>query len=101
MGEIIAANRGLGYLLSDAASQFDTAAVFAALVGIIALALILNTAVKLAERRLMPWKTNDAERNATVLGSHRQNLYEELSTDGLVQNFDGRPLSRPLCRIAT
>jgi hypothetical protein len=27
-------------------------------------------------------KTNDAERNATVLGSHWQILYEELSTDG-------------------
>jgi hypothetical protein len=46
-------------------------------------------------------KTNDAERNATVLGSHWQILYEELSTDGLAHNFDGRPLSRPLCRIAT
>ncbi|MFS2198970.1 ABC transporter permease [Pseudomonas sp. Pseusp3] len=66
VGEIIAANRGLGYLLSDAASQFDTAGVFAALVGIIALALILNTAVKLAERRLMPWKANDAEREVAV-----------------------------------
>ena len=28
-------------------------------------------------------KTNDAERNATVLGSHWQILYEELSADGL------------------
>ncbi|NWB52649.1 ABC transporter permease [Pseudomonas sp. F8002] len=66
VGEIIAANRGLGYLLSDAASQFDTAGVFAALVGIIVLALILNTAVKLAERKLMPWKANEAEREVAV-----------------------------------
>jgi len=66
VGEIIAANRGLGYLLSDAASQFDTAGVFAALVGIIVLALILNTAVRQAERLLMPWKTEDADREISV-----------------------------------
>ena len=40
--------------------------VFAALVGIIALALILNTAVKLAESKLMPWKANEAEREVAV-----------------------------------
>lgn len=66
VGEIIAANRGLGYLLSDAAAQFDTAGVFAALVGIIVLALTLNAAVKLAERLLMPWKTQDADREFSV-----------------------------------
>ena len=66
VGEIIAANRDLGYLLSDAASQFDTAGVFAALAGIIVLALILNTAVKQAERRLMPWKAQDADREVSV-----------------------------------
>ncbi len=66
VGEIIAANRGLGYLLSDAASQFDTGGVFAALIGIIGLALILNLAVKLAERKLMPWKASDADREISV-----------------------------------
>lgn len=66
VGEIIAANRGLGYLLSDAAAQFDTAGVFAALAGIVALALVLNTAVKQAERLLMPWKSQDAEREVSV-----------------------------------
>ncbi len=66
VGEIIAANRGLGYLLSDAAAQFDTAGVFAALAGIVTLALILNAAVKQAERFLMPWKTRDADRDVSI-----------------------------------
>ncbi len=42
VGEIMAANRGLGYLLQDAAGQLDTAGVFAALIAIISLALILR-----------------------------------------------------------
>jgi hypothetical protein len=54
-----------------------------------------------SHRKFSGRKTNDAERHATVLGSHRQILYKELSTDGLAQHFDGRPLSRPQCRIAT
>jgi NitT/TauT family transport system permease protein len=56
VGEIIAANRGIGFLLSDAAAKFDTARVFAALVGIMALAYFLSALVKFVERTLMPWK---------------------------------------------
>ncbi|MDX3968628.1 MAG: ABC transporter permease [Bradyrhizobium sp.] len=66
VGEIIAANRGLGYLVSNAAAKFDTPGVFAALIGIIALAMLLNLAVKQAERRLMPWKQIEAHREVTV-----------------------------------
>lgn len=66
VGEIIAANRGLGYVLSDAAAQFDTAAVFAALLGIILLAMLFNLLVKFAERQLMPWKENDIAREISV-----------------------------------
>nr|WP_249159118.1 ABC transporter permease subunit [Bradyrhizobium tropiciagri] len=66
VGEIIASNRGLGFLVSDAAAKFDTAGVFAALLGIVALAMLLNFAVKQAETRLMPWKTADELREATV-----------------------------------
>ncbi|MFG1461609.1 ABC transporter permease [Xanthobacter sp. DSM 24535] len=66
VGEIIASNRGLGYLLSSAAAQFDTAGVFAALVGIIVLATLLNLLVKHSERMLMPWKKVEAAREITV-----------------------------------
>lgn len=66
VGEIIASNRGLGFLISDAASKFDTAGVFAALVGVVVLAMALNVAVKQAERLLMPWKTADELRETTV-----------------------------------
>ncbi|MCE6076844.1 ABC transporter permease [Agrobacterium vitis] len=66
VGEIIASNRGLGYLLSSAAAQFDTAGVFAALVGIIVLAMLLNLAVKYSEGLLTPWKKVEADREVTV-----------------------------------
>jgi len=55
VGEMMAANRGLGYLLADAAGQLDTGGVFAALIGIIGLALLLQAAVRMFEKRLMPW----------------------------------------------
>ena len=53
---MMAANRGLGYLLQDAAGQLDTGGVFAALLAIIALALLLQAAGQLCETRLTPWK---------------------------------------------
>jgi NitT/TauT family transport system permease protein len=58
VGEIIASNRGLGYLVAHAAGQFDTAGTFAALLSIVILALVLNKIVVLAERRLMPWRAS-------------------------------------------
>lgn len=66
VGEIIASNRGLGYLISNAASKFDTAGVFAALIAIVALTMLLNLAVKTLERVLMPWKEADEHREVTV-----------------------------------
>jgi NitT/TauT family transport system permease protein len=66
VGEIIASNRGLGFMLSDAAGQFDTAGVFSALLAIVALALLLNVIVKQLEKRLMPWKTSEDSREITV-----------------------------------
>lgn len=66
VGEIMASNRGLGYLLQDAAGQLDTGGVFAALIAIIFLALCLQTAVKFAEKKLMPWKTAANDRELTI-----------------------------------
>jgi NitT/TauT family transport system permease protein len=40
--------------------------VFGALLGIVALAMLLNVAVKQTEKWLMPWKVADDLREATV-----------------------------------
>ena len=54
------------------------------LLGAIAVAAYSYMAlVPMIQPPIMRALTNDAERNATVLGSHWQILYEELSTDGL------------------
>jgi NitT/TauT family transport system permease protein len=66
VGELIASNRGLGFLLANASGQFDTAGVFAALAIIMLLAFFLNALVRLAEIKLMPWKTAEAQREITI-----------------------------------
>lgn len=66
VGEIMAANRGLGYLLQDAAGQLDTAGVFAALLAIIFLALLLQAAVRRLETALMPWKKEQDARELSI-----------------------------------
>lgn len=66
VGELVAANRGLGFLLADSAGQFDTAGVFAALAAIMALSALLGGLVRLVERRAIPWKTVGADREVTV-----------------------------------
>lgn len=66
VGEMIASNKGLGFLLADASAQFDTGSAFAALFTIAALTLLLNAIVSTAERLLMPWKVVDEKREATV-----------------------------------
>lgn len=56
IGELVASNRGLGYLLSDAAANFDTAGVFAALAVLGVIATVLNLIVGLIDRRANRWK---------------------------------------------
>lgn len=56
VSEMMASNRGVGYLLVDSTGQFDTAGAFAALVLLLALSLALNTAVGWLERYLLRWK---------------------------------------------
>lgn len=56
VGELVASNRGLGYLMLDSASQFDTAGVFAALSVITAIATVLNLGVNALDRRSSRWK---------------------------------------------
>ncbi|MFC7557455.1 ABC transporter permease [Pseudoroseomonas wenyumeiae] len=66
VGELIASNRGLGFLLANASGQFDTAGVFAALAVIMTLAFVLNGLVRIAEVKLMPWKTKDLQRETSI-----------------------------------
>lgn len=66
VGELIAANRGLGYLLSNAAGQFDTAGVFAALIGLIILAILLNMAVRAFENLVLPWQKETQKREMSI-----------------------------------
>jgi NitT/TauT family transport system permease protein len=56
LGEMIAANRGLGYLVQFSGSQFDTAGVFAVLFVIALLAVALNYLVDLMQSRMERWR---------------------------------------------
>jgi len=56
IGEMIASNKGLGYLVQRAGSEFDTAGAFAALTIIAVIAAILNELVQAAQSRLERWK---------------------------------------------
>jgi sulfonate transport system permease protein len=66
VGEIIASNRGLGYLLTFSSSQFNTAGVFASLVAIVALSALLNSGVDALARYTMPWQRVDKQREVSV-----------------------------------
>lgn len=61
IGELVASNRGLGFLISDSSARFDTNGVFAALVVLSILATILNSLVSLLSRRANRWKPLSAE----------------------------------------
>jgi NitT/TauT family transport system permease protein len=56
LGEMIASNRGLGYLVQFSGAQFDTAGVFAVLIVIALLAMVLNFAVDFVQTRLEHWR---------------------------------------------
>jgi NitT/TauT family transport system permease protein len=56
LGEMIASNRGLGYLVQFSGAQFDTAGVFAVLIVIALLAMALNLVVDLVQNRMEGWR---------------------------------------------
>jgi NitT/TauT family transport system permease protein len=56
VGEMMASNKGLGYLIQAAAGQYDTNGVFAALFVLMIIATGLHTALKLSERVMLRWK---------------------------------------------
>lgn len=66
VGELMASNRGLGFLLSSSAADFNTAGVFAALAAIVTLAALLNYGVSIAARLAMPWERTDEQREFSI-----------------------------------
>ncbi|MEU3454965.1 ABC transporter permease [Micromonospora sp. NPDC006766] len=61
IGELVASNRGLGYLISDSSAKFDTDGVFATLVVLSVIAAALNAVVNLLGKRANRWKPLDTE----------------------------------------
>jgi NitT/TauT family transport system permease protein len=59
VGEIVASNRGLGYLVQHSAGQFDSTGVFAALFVLMIIATALNELLNRAQGRLMRWKVTN------------------------------------------
>lgn len=56
VGELIGSDRGLGFLVSAARGQYDTALVFVAVFTLIAMALALYGFVAFLERKLLAWQ---------------------------------------------
>jgi NitT/TauT family transport system permease protein len=56
VGELVGADKGLGFLINSARGQYDTALVFVAVFSLIALALGLYGLVALLERKLLSWQ---------------------------------------------
>lgn len=58
VGEMLAANAGLGYLMAYSAGTFDSTGVYTALVFITVIAVVLNGLAGLGEARLTRWKSS-------------------------------------------
>jgi NitT/TauT family transport system permease protein len=59
VGELVGSNRGVGYYVEAAASNFDTTGVFAGLVILIVMTIALNELSKLVEGRLFRWRSDE------------------------------------------
>jgi NitT/TauT family transport system permease protein len=56
VGELWAAGRGIGFLIGYTGSQFDVNGTFAALLGLLAVSLILSGGLGVVERRVLRWR---------------------------------------------
>lgn len=56
VGELIASQKGIGYLIEDASGVMDTTGVFAALFNLMIIGLILNEIVERVEKRVLRWQ---------------------------------------------
>jgi NitT/TauT family transport system permease protein len=59
VAEMLAGNRGLGFLVSINAGQFNSAGTFAALFALLAVGFTVDRVVGLATRRALKWKQTD------------------------------------------
>jgi len=59
VGEFVAADSGVGFRIKEATSFFNTAAVFAGLLLLMAISIVLLGILKLIERRVLRWQTAD------------------------------------------
>ena len=57
VGELVGADRGLGFLINLGRGQYDTALVFVAVGGLVTLALLLYGAVLLLEKHFLSWQS--------------------------------------------
>jgi NitT/TauT family transport system permease protein len=62
-GEFVGSQSGLGYLLTSASGQMDTALVFAVLVTISAIAMVLFMIVEAVEKLVIPWHSSMRSRD--------------------------------------
>ena len=56
IGEFISSNRGIGYLVSAASSQYNTAGVFAGIFALLIVVAVLDVAVAVLEAYLLRWR---------------------------------------------
>ncbi len=62
VGEMMASNKGLGYLIEAAAGQYDTGGVFAALFVLMIIATGLHELLKQSERLMLRWREEGQSR---------------------------------------
>ncbi len=63
VGEMMASNKGLGYLIQAAAGQYDTGGVFAALFVLMIIATGLHELLKQSERLMLRWREEGQTRD--------------------------------------
>ena len=56
VGEFFFANAGLGFLIARSGQSFDTPTLFASIILLTLAAVVLSQALRIAERRLAPWR---------------------------------------------
>lgn len=69
VGELISSNRGLGFMIQEGATDFDTTLVFVALATLTLLVVIINLLVARAERWLLRWRPPQRGLTARVVGT--------------------------------
>ena len=58
VGELIASNRGIGYLILSTGAEFNTAGLFAAILVLTLIASLLNALVNVIDQKTSRWKTS-------------------------------------------